>query len=243
MNDNLLAIVTGGTRGIGAAISIALHNAGYDVVANYANNETSANEFSNKHGIKSYKWDVSSFDECAASINKIEQDLGKQVSILINNAGITRDSMMHKMQPTHWHEVIDTNLSSCFNMSYACINNMRNNQYGRIVNISSINGLAGQAGQTNYAAAKAGVIGFTKSLAKESASKNITVNAIAPGYVETEMTAKMPQEILDKIIKNIPIGRMGKPEEIANTVLFLINKNSSFITGETISINGGQYMI
>jgi acetoacetyl-CoA reductase len=238
-----LAIVTGGTRGIGRAISEALKEAGYIVVATYAANEEKALLFTAETGIKACKWDVADYKECEKNISKIEDEYKMPVSVLINNAGITRDGMLHKLSVEDWNEVITTNLSSCFNMCHACMNSMRNNQYGRIVNISSINGQSGQVGQTNYAAAKAGIIGFTKSLAKEAASKGITVNAVAPGYIKTEMTDCVPTDIMEGIISKIPIKRLGKPEEIATAVMFLVNKNSGFVTGETISVNGGHHMV
>lgn len=237
-----LAIVTGGTRGIGKAISMMMKQSGYEVIANYAHNDQSAIEFEKETGIVSMKWDVADFSECKRHIKEIEQRYGKPVSILINNAGITKDAMMHKMDSAAWGEVINTNLTSCFNMCHAVINSMREMQFGRIVNISSINGLAGMVGQTNYSAAKAGVMGFTKALAKESASKGITVNAIAPGYIKTDMTDMVPQAVLEKITEQIPVKRLGNPYEIARAVVFLVSDDAGFITGETISINGGHYM-
>ncbi|NDB82820.1 MAG: SDR family oxidoreductase [Alphaproteobacteria bacterium] len=238
-----LVIVTGGTRGIGAAISVNLKNEGYIVVANYNSNEESALNFQKETGIKTKKWDVSDYDTCIRSVEEIEKAFGQTVDILVNNAGITRDSVLHKMKIKDWDDVISTNLTSCFNMSYSVISQMRQKNYGRIVNISSINGLAGQLGQANYSAAKAGVIGFSKALARESASKGITVNVIAPGYIETEMVAKVPREILEKIVNNIPVKRLGTPSEIARAVNFLVSSDAGFITGETISINGGQNMV
>lgn len=237
-----LAIVTGGTRGIGASISMALHNLGYKVVASYASQSETAKAFHAETGIYVKKWDVSCYASCAKAVEEIEEKFEQKIAILVNNAGITRDSMLHKMEPSDWQDVINTNLTSCFNMCRAVINSMRGESFGRIVNISSVNGIAGQAGQTNYSAAKAGVIGFTKALARESASKNITVNAIAPGYIMTEMVAKISSEILDKIIALTPIPRLGKPEEIARAVAFLVDDEAGFITGETISINGGRNM-
>lgn len=237
-----LAVVTGGTRGIGAAISRALKDEGYIVIAGYNSNSKSAQEFSEKTGIITKMWDVSDHNSCIQAIKEIEEESGMSVSILINNAGITRDSMMHRMQKEGWNDVINTNLTSCFNMSNSVISKMRDNKFGRIVNISSINGLQGQVGQTNYSAAKAGVIGFTKALARENANKNITVNAIAPGYVKTDMVDNIPDNILQNIINQIPVGRLGTPHEIARAVCFLISKDSGFITGETISINGGHNM-
>lgn len=238
-----LALVTGGTRGIGRAICIALKKDGYDVAANYASNDDVAIKFAQDTGIKVYKWDVAKYDECEKNLKLIQQDFKKPVTILINNAGITRDSMLHKMKSHYWEDVINTNLSSCFNMSNAVISIMRENNYGRIINISSINGQAGQVGQTNYSAAKAGIIGFTKALARESAAKGITVNAIAPGYIKTEMTEIMQSDVLEEITQKIPVKRLGTPEEIARVVTFLANRDSGFITGETISVNGGHYMI
>jgi acetoacetyl-CoA reductase len=239
---NRLAVVTGGTRGIGEAISLCLHEAGYQVIANYASNDEAAQAFTNRTGIKSYKWDVGSFEACNDSIKRIEDDFGGAVEILINNAGITRDGFMHKISEAHWDDVINTNLKSCFNMSHVTIKQMRENNFGRIINISSINGLTGQVGQTNYSAAKAGVIGLTKALAKENSTKGITVNAIAPGYINTEMVGAIPENILQNIINQIPVKRLGEPKEIARAVLFLACENAGFITGETLSINGGQLM-
>jgi len=237
-----LAIVTGGTRGIGESISLALNEAGYKVVANYTVNNTNAKRFEEKSGIKSYQWDVSDFDSCTDAVKKIEDDFGCSVDILINNAGITRDGMMHKASHKHWNEVINTNLTSCFNMAHATIKQMREKNFGRIISISSINGLAGQIGQTNYSAAKAGILGFTKALARETSSKGITVNAIAPGYIRTEMVGAVHPDVLNEIIKQIPVGRLGEPKEIARAVLFLACEHAGFITGETLSINGGHRM-
>jgi acetoacetyl-CoA reductase len=236
-----LAIVTGGTRGIGAAISIALHEK-FTVIANFHKNHEAASRFASEHNIKIKNWNVADFGECQNAIGQIEQEEGQKVSILINNAGITRDYMLHKMDISYWQEVIDANLNSCFNMCKSVIDQMRAQMYGRIINISSINGLTGQLGQTNYCAAKAGVIGFTKALARESASKGITVNAIAPGYIRTDMTSKVPAEVLAHIVNQIPVKRLGEPEEIARLALFLADSNSGFITGETISVNGGHHM-
>lgn len=236
-----VAVVTGGTRGIGEAICLRLKSAGYDVIATYAGNDESANAFSEKNGIAVYKFDVSDFDACKANIEKIQADHGP-VDVLVNNAGITRDGTMHKMNFERWNEVIQTNLSSCFNMCRSVIDGMRERNFGRIVNIGSVNGRAGQYGQVNYAAAKSGIHGFTKALALEGASKNITVNAIAPGYVLTDMVRKVPQEILDKIIATIPVGRLGDPDDIARSVMFLIEDDAGFITGATLDINGGQQM-
>ena len=236
-----VALVTGGTRGIGEAISISLKEAGYTVAANYAGNDEAANEFSNRTGIKAYKFDVSNFNAVSAGVAAIVADLGP-VEVLINNAGITRDGTMHRMDFEQWNAVIQTNLSSCFNCSRAVIDGMREREFGRIVNIGSINGQAGQYGQVNYAAAKSGIHGFTKALAKEGAAKGVTVNAIAPGYVETEMVRAVPEEVLVKIIKTIPVGRLGKVDDIARGVRFLVSDDASFITGSTVDINGGQHM-
>ena len=237
-----LAVITGGIRGIGAAISVALKENGYEVIANYEQNHQLAEEFSKKYDIKVRPWNVADFEECKKNIAAIEKDAGKHVSVLINNAGIIRDSMMHKMDILHWRQLIDINLSSCFNMSKAVIDNMRNNNFGRIISISSINAQAGQIGQTNYSAAKAGIIGFTKALARESAPKGITVNCVAPGYIETDMTKNVPSARLETIINATPVKRLGRPEEVARAVLFLIDEKSGFITGETLSINGGYHM-
>ena len=236
-----VALVTGGTRGIGEAISLALKEAGYSVAANYGGNEERAKEFTERTGIPSYKFDVGDFEACQAGVEQVATDLGP-VEILVNNAGITRDGTMHKMDPTKWDAVIQTNLSSCFNMCRCVIDGMRDNSFGRIVNIGSINGQAGQYGQVNYAAAKSGIHGFTKALAQEGAAKGITVNAIAPGYVNTEMVQAVPEEVLQKIIARIPVGRLGEAKDISRAVLFLIKDNADFITGSTLSINGGQHM-
>jgi acetoacetyl-CoA reductase len=235
------ALVTGGTRGIGEAICIALKDAGYNVAANYGGNEDAARAFTARTGIPAYKFDVSDFDAVQAGIAEVEQDLGP-VDVLVNNAGITRDGTMHKMSFEQWQKVIDTNLTSCFNCSRAVIDGMRERAFGRIVNIGSINGQAGQYGQVNYAAAKSGIHGFTKALAQEGAAKGITVNAVAPGYVDTEMVRAVPPEVLEKIIRRIPVGRLGKPEDIARTVVFLVADEADFITGATLSVNGGQHM-
>jgi len=237
-----LAVVTGGTTGIGAAICKALKVAGYEVAANYIVNDDQANAFAKEIGIKAYKWDITNYDQCEKGVEKICADFGTNVNILINNAGITRDGMMHKMTPDNWNAVITTNLTSCFNMSRVVINPMREKNFGRIVSISSVNGQLGQIGQTNYCASKTGIIGFTKALARESASKGITVNAIAPGYTETSMIETMPEDVLKSMIAQIPIGRLMKPEEIARAVVFLVAEESSCITGETFPINGGQCM-
>ena len=238
-----VAVVTGGTRGIGLAISRALIKEGHKVAAIYFGNNKAANDFEQESGGngKAYKFDVSDFDACQAGCEQIEKEMGP-ITILVNNAGITRDKMLHKMAAEEWHQVIETNLSSCFNMSRAIVPKMRERSYGRIVNISSINGQKGQFGQTNYAAAKAGMIGFTKSLALENAAKGVTVNVVCPGYIETDMTADVPQEVLDSIVKQIPVGRMGRTEEIADVVAFLASDKASFVTGATIAANGGQFM-
>ncbi len=236
-----VAIVTGGTRGIGEAISIALKNAGHVVAATYAGDEEAAKKFTESTGISTYRFDVSNFEACQVAVGQIEKDLGP-ISILVNNAGITRDGTMHKMTYERWNEVIQTNLSSCFNMSHAVIEGMRERKFGRIVNIGSVNGQAGQYGQVNYAAAKSGIHGFTKALAQEGAKVGITVNAIAPGYVLTDMVRAVPEKVLEKIISTIPVGRLGNPEDIARGVMFLVSENASFITGSTIDINGGQHM-
>ncbi|MDD3371396.1 MAG: acetoacetyl-CoA reductase [Alphaproteobacteria bacterium] len=235
-----VAVVTGGTRGIGAAICEALDKAGYKVAATYGGNDEAAKKFTEKTGIPAYKFDVGNFDECKEAVAKIVEEVGP-VDVLINNAGITRDAFLHKTTPKHWHDVVQTNLDSVFNMSRLVIEGMRERGFGRIVNISSINGQSGQAGQTNYSAAKAGILGFTKALAQESASKGITVNAIAPGYIETEMVRAIAPEILSKIVEKIPVKRLGKAEEIAAMVVFLASDQAGFATGATFAINGGQY--
>lgn len=237
-----VALVTGGTRGIGEAICLALNNAGYRVAANYASRDDVAQKFVKTYEIPAYKWDISDFEACQEGVAIIQKDLGRPIDILVNNAGITKDMAMHKMDPASWNAVIQTNLTSCFNMSRAVIESMRERKFGRIINISSLNGQLGQFGQTNYSAAKAGIMGFTKALARESAAKGITVNTIAPGYIGTEMVAAVKPEVMEKIVANIPVGRLGKPEEIARAVIFLAADEASFITGETLSINGGQYM-
>jgi acetoacetyl-CoA reductase len=234
-------LITGGTRGIGASICKALKEAGYNVAANFAHNSKAAEEFNIETGIPVFKWDVGNFDECVEGIAQVEKALGS-IEILVNNAGITRDTVLHKMAAEQWNEVIHTNLTSCFNMCRAVIDGMRERQFGRIVNISSINAQSGQFGQTNYAAAKAGIMGFTKSLAREAARKGITVNTVAPGYINTEMVAAVAEDVKQKIIAQIPVGRLGTPEEIARAVLFLTADEAGFITGETISVNGGHHM-
>lgn len=236
-----VAVVTGGTRGIGEAISVNLKEAGYTVAASYAGNDEAAQKFTERTGIPAYKFDVSDFEACQDAIAKIEADLGP-VEILVNNAGITKDGTMHRMSFDQWNAVIQTNLSSCFNMSRCVIEGMRDRGFGRIVNIGSVNGQAGQYGQVNYAAAKSGIHGFTKALAQEGAAKGITVNAIAPGYVLTDMVRAVPEKVLEKIIATIPVGRLGDPNDIARSVLFLVADDAGFITGSTLSINGGQHM-
>jgi acetoacetyl-CoA reductase len=236
-----LAVVTGGTRGIGEAISVALKNAGYQVVANYAGNDEKAAAFTERTGIPARKFDVADFEAVKKAIGEIEAEFGP-VDIVVNNAGITRDATMHRMDHDMWQAVIDTNLGSCFNMSRSVIDGMRNRGFGRIVNIGSINGQAGQYGQVNYAAAKSGIHGFTKALAQETANRGITVNAIAPGYIDTDMVRAVPESVLEKIIARIPVGRLGRADEIARAVLFLIADDAGFITGSTLSINGGQHM-
>ncbi|MFG1401764.1 acetoacetyl-CoA reductase [Xanthobacter sediminis] len=236
-----VALVTGGTRGIGEAISIALKTAGYTVAANYAGNDDAAKAFTEKTGIPNFKWDVSNFDACKDGVAKVEAEVGP-VDVLVNNAGITRDAPLHKMSLEQWNAVIGTNLSSSFNMSRNVIEGMRARGFGRIVCISSINGQKGQFGQTNYSAAKAGEIGFVKALAQESAKHGITVNAIAPGYIGTEMVRAVPAEILAKIVATIPVGRLGEPEDIARGVVFLASDEASFVTGSTLTINGAQYI-
>jgi acetoacetyl-CoA reductase len=236
-----VALVTGGTRGIGEAVSVALKAAGYTVAANYAGNDEKARAFTERTGIPAYRFDVSDFKAVEEGVVRIEADLGP-VEILINNAGITRDTTMPKMTFEQWDQVIQTNLTSCFNTSHAVFPGMRERGFGRIVNIGSVNGQAGQYGQVNYAAAKSGIHGFTKALAKEGASKGITVNAVAPGYVATDMVRAVPEAVLEKIIKTIPVGRLGEPEDISRSVLFLIADEASFITGSTLSVNGGQHM-
>lgn len=237
-----VALVTGGTRGIGQAISIALNAAGYSVAASYAGNDDAANKFRSETGIPVHKFDVSDFDACTSAVKRIEEDVGP-IEVLVNNAGITRDRPLHKMARDDWDAVINTNLSSLFNMCRNVIDGMRTRGFGRIVNISSINGQKGQFGQTNYAAAKAGELGFTRALALETATKGITVNAIAPGYIGTEMVRAVPENVLnEKILPLIPVGRLGEPEEIARCVVFLASDDAGFITGSTLSANGGQLM-
>ena len=236
-----VAIVTGGTRGIGEAISIALKNKGMTVAATYAGNDERAREFTERTGIHAYKWDVADHQACIDGVKQIEADLGP-VDVLVNNAGITRDTTMKRMDHQMWQDVIDTNLGGCFNMAKAVFEGMQARNYGRIVNIGSINGQAGQYGQVNYAAAKSGIHGFTKALAQEGARSNVTVNAIAPGYIDTDMVAAVPVEVLGKIIAKIPVNRLGKASEIARGVAFLVDEEAGFVTGSTLSINGGQHM-
>lgn len=236
-----VAVVTGGTRGIGEAIAIALKQASYKVAAIYAANDDAANEFSKRTGISAYKFDVGNFEAVRAAVARIEAELGP-IDILVNNAGITRDGVIHKMTFEQWNEVMQTNLASCFNLARCTIEGMRERGFGRIVNIGSINGQAGQYGQVNYAAAKSGIHGFTKALAQEGAGRGITVNAIAPGYIDTDMVRAVPENVLQKIVAKIPVGRLGSANEIARGVLFLVADDAGFITGSTLSINGGQHM-
>ncbi|CCF21325.1 acetoacetyl-coA reductase [Pseudorhizobium banfieldiae] len=236
-----VALVTGGTRGIGAAISVALAAAGFRVAASFAGNEEKAKAFGEETGIPVFKWDVSNYQECADGVARIEVEIGP-VEVLVNNAGITRDGMFHKMTPEQWNEVIGTNLTGLFNMTHQVWGGMRDRGFGRIINISSINGQKGQMGQVNYSAAKAGDLGFTKALAQEGAAKNITVNAICPGYIGTDMVKAVPEKVLnERIIPQIPVGRLGEPEEIARCVVFLASDDAGFITGSTLTVNGGQY--
>ena len=238
-----VALVTGGTRGIGAAISVALKAAGHTVAANYAGNDAAAAAFTEETGIRAWKWSVADYDACKAGIAEVEDALGP-VEVLVNNAGITRDAMFHKMTPQQWKEVIDTNLSGVFNMTHPIWSGMRDRKFGRVINISSINGQKGQAGQANYSAAKAGDLGITKALAQEGARAGITVNAICPGYIGTEMVRAIDEKVLaERIIPQIPVGRLGEPEEIARCVVFLASDEAGFITGSTISANGGQYFV
>ena len=239
--EQRVAVVTGGTRGIGEAISVHLKDKGMKVAATYAGNEQKAAEFTERTGIPAYKFDVADFNGCQDAVTKIEADLGT-VDVLVNNAGITRDSTMKRQSHDQWQEVIDTNLGGCFNMAKAVFEGMCERGYGRIVNIGSINGQAGQYGQVNYAAAKSGIHGFTKALAQEGARFGVTVNAIAPGYIDTDMVAAVPDNVLEKIVARIPVGRLGKAEEIARGVGFLTDENAGFVTGSTLSINGGQHM-
>ncbi|HEY5085366.1 MAG TPA: acetoacetyl-CoA reductase [Rhizomicrobium sp.] len=236
-----VAVVTGGSRGIGEAISVALRDAGHKVAANYAGNDERAKAFGDKTGIATFKWDVAVYEDCVAGIAKVAAQLGP-VDVVVNNAGITRDATMKKMDRDSWDQVLDTNLGGCFNMCKAVWDGMLARSFGRIVNIGSINGQAGQYGQVNYAAAKSGIHGFTKALSQEGAAKGITVNAIAPGYIDTDMVAAVPADVLEKIVARIPVKRLGKAHEIARGVLFLVHDDAGFITGSTMSINGGQHM-
>ncbi len=236
-----VAIVTGGTRGIGAAISEALKKAGYKVAATYHGNDAAAQDFTNKTGVAHFKFDVGDYQACETGVAQIQTALGP-VDVLVNNAGITKDAFLHKMQPAHWADVMRTNLDSVFNMTRLVIEGMRDRGYGRVINISSINGQTGQVGQTNYSAAKAGIIGFTKALALEGAAKGVTANAIAPGYVDTDMVRAVPPEVLEKIVAKIPVKRLGKAEEIARMVVFLAAEEAGFCNGATFTVNGGQYL-
>ncbi|MEM7270002.1 MAG: acetoacetyl-CoA reductase [Pseudomonadota bacterium] len=236
-----VALVTGGSRGIGAAISTALKDAGYSVAANYAGNDEAAAAFTAETGIKTYKWSVADYEACEAGIAQVEADLGP-VDVLVNNAGITRDGMFHKMTKDQWDAVIGTNLNGLFNMTHPLWNGMRSRSFGRIINISSINGQKGQMGQANYSAAKAGDIGFTKALAQEGAFKGVTVNAICPGYIATDMVMAVPEKVRESIIAQIPVGRLGTTEDIARCVVFLASDDAGFITGATLTANGGQYL-
>ncbi|MDS1136541.1 acetoacetyl-CoA reductase [Nitratireductor indicus] len=236
------ALVTGGTRGIGAAIAKALQDAGYKVAANYAGNDEAAARFSEETGIKSYKWSVADYDQCAKGVEAVEADFGP-VDVLVNNAGITRDVMFHKMTLEDWQAVINVNLNGIFNMTHQVFAGMRERKFGRIVSISSINGQKGQMGQTNYSAAKAGEIGFTKALAQEAARFGVTVNAICPGYIATDMVMAVPEAVREKIVAQIPVGRLGEAPEIARSVLFLASDEAGFITGSTLTVNGGQYIV
>jgi acetoacetyl-CoA reductase len=236
-----VAIVTGGTRGIGEAISLALKAQGRTVVANYAGNDAKAKAFADAHGIHVYKWDVGDHEACIDGCKRVSEEVGS-VDIVVNNAGITRDGTLAKMNYEDWHDVMRVNLGGCFNMAKACFPGMVERGWGRIVNIGSINGQAGQYGQVNYAAAKSGIHGFTKALAQEGAKKGVTVNAIAPGYIDTDMVAAVPPPVLEKIVAKIPVGRLGQADEIARGVAFLTSDEGGFVTGSTMSINGGQHM-
>lgn len=236
-----VAVVTGGTRGIGEAVSVALKDKGYSVAANYGGNDEAAAAFTDRNGIPAYKFDVGDFAAVQNGMAKIESELGP-VEILVNNAGITRDGTLHRMSDDNWDDVIRTNLSSCYNCCRAVIEGMRARKFGRIVNVGSINGQGGQYGQVNYAAAKSGIHGFTKALAMEGATQGITVNAVAPGYVDTDMVRAVPENVLEKIIAGIPVGRLGKANDIARGILFLVADDADFLTGSTLSINGGQHM-
>jgi acetoacetyl-CoA reductase len=236
------ALITGGTRGIGAGIAVALKKKGYKVAVTYHGHEEKALAFQEAYGIEAFKWDVGDYEECRQGLGRVREALG-EIDILVNNAGVTRDAMFHKSHPEDWRYVINTNLLSCFNMSHLVIEGMRQRNFGRIVNISSINAQRGQIGQTGYCAAKAGILGFTKALALECASKGITVNAVCPGYINTEMVQAVPSEALNKIIQQIPVGRLGKIDEIAQAVVFFVSEEAAFITGSTLSVNGGHYLI
>ena len=236
-----VAIVTGGTRGIGEAISIALKDQGMTVVANYGGNDERAREFTSRTGIAARKWDVGDYDACQKGCAAVAADVGA-VDVVVNNAGITRDGTLAKMSYEDWHEVMRVNLGGCFNMAKACFPGMRERGWGRIVNIGSINGQGGQYGQVNYAAAKSGIHGFTKALAQEGAKAGVTVNALAPGYIDTDMVAAVPEPVLEKIVAKIPVGRLGQAGEIARGVAFLCSEEAGFVTGSTMSINGGQHM-
>lgn len=236
-----VAVVTGGTRGIGEAISVALRDQGFTVAATYVGNAARAAEFTERTGIQTFSWDVADFDACDAGCKSVSEALGP-IDVVVNNAGITRDGTLARMTWEDWRAVIDTNLGGCFNMAKACFPAMKERSWGRIVNIGSINGQAGQYGQVNYAAAKSGIHGFTKALAQEGAKFGVTVNAIAPGYVDTDMVAAVPQPVLDKIVARIPVGRLGQAQEIARGVVFLCSEEAGFVTGSTLSINGGQHM-
>ncbi|MGB7408216.1 MAG: acetoacetyl-CoA reductase [Pontixanthobacter sp.] len=236
-----VAIVTGGTRGIGRAICEKLHEDGFTVVANYAGNDDAARKFTDETGIETVKWDVGDHEACLEGCSQVAEKFG-DVAAVVNNAGITRDGTLHRMSYDDWHEVMRVNLGGCFNMAKACFPGMRERKWGRIVNIGSINGQAGQYGQVNYAAAKSGIHGFTKALAQEGAKFGVTVNAIAPGYIDTDMVAAVPEPVLEKIVAQIPVGRLGQAEEIARAVSFLCAEDAGFVTGSTMSVNGGQHM-
>ena len=236
-----VALVTGGTRGIGAAISKALKNEGYLVAANYNGNDIAAEKFRNETNIPTYKWSVKSYEQCESGVASIEADLGN-ISVLVNNAGITRDVMFHKMTSQMWHDVIDTNLNGLFNVTHPVWKGMRDRGFGRIINLSSINGQKGALGQVNYSSSKSGDLGFTKALALEGAAKGITVNSICPGYIATDMLKSMPEKLIESTVSQIPVGRLGEPDEIARCVIFLASTEASFITGSTMTVNGGQFI-